>query len=97
MGVTSLGHHTRPAYNLGYCRDFFLINKKKHDFDLNTLCFSLTSGRTAMSLPVTSSLLPPHARDLGTLWGVAASVRGSIQHPVFSNLWPPMRGDWGAV
>ena len=58
-------------------------------FHSNTVCFYW--------LPVTSPLLPPHARDLGTLWGVAASVRGSIQHPVFSNLWPPMRGDWGAV
>ena len=29
----------------------------------------LTSGFTVMSLPVTSSLLPSHARDLGTLWG----------------------------
>ena len=59
--------------------------------------FSLTSGRAALSLPVTSSLIPPNARDLGTLWGPSASVRGSIQHPVFSDLLPPMRGDWGAV
>ena len=29
----------------------------------------LTSGFTVMSLPVTLSLLPSHARDLGTLWG----------------------------
>ena len=97
MGVTSLGRHTRPACNLGYCRDSIKSDDLIDDFDLNTVCFSLTSGFTAMSLPVTSSLLPPHARDLGTLWGVAASVRGSIQHPVFSTLWPPMRGDWGAV
>ena len=60
-----------------------LDGDEKHDFDLNTVCFSMTFGFTAMSFPVTSSLLPPHAKDLGTLWGVAASVRGSIQHPVF--------------
>ena len=41
MGVTSLGPHTRPGCNLGYCRDlFFVLN----DVDLYTVCFSWTFG-----------------------------------------------------
>ena len=93
MGVTSLGRHLRPACNQGLVES--PLNKKTWFWPQYSVLW--TSGFTAMSLPVTSSLLPSHARDLGTLWGIAASVRGSIQHHVFSNLWPPMRGDWGAV
>ena len=33
MGVTSLGRHLRPACNLDYCRDLFLLNhQKKYEF-----------------------------------------------------------------
>ena len=40
MGVTSIGRHLRPACNLGYCRDLFLLNHQKNViFDLNIVCF----------------------------------------------------------
>ena len=55
--------------------------------------FLLTSGRAAISLPVTSYLIHPMRGIWEHFWGVSASVRGSIQHPVFS----VMRADWGAV
>ena len=94
IGVTSLGRHLRPACNQGLLE--IQLNKKTLFWPQYSV-FLWTSGRAAMSLPVTSLLLPPRTKDPGISLGVAVSVRGSIQHPVFSNLWPPMRGDWGAV
>ena len=66
MGVTSLGRHLRPACNLDYCRDLFLLNHQKNMiFDLNTVCFSLTSG---------------DARGLGILLSVCACALGLCEN-----------------
>ena len=58
MGVTSLGRHTRPACNQGLLESPL---SKKNDFDLNTVCFSLTCG---------------DARGLGLVLSVCACAVG---------------------
>ena len=55
--------------------------------------FLLTSGRAVLSLPVTSSLIPPNARDLGIILGGICIRSRFHSTPCFS----VMRGDWGPV